>query len=260
MGYRQSLVKEESWESFEQALEEAVSNYTDSFAKHLAEDYSNYNVDVKGLDSTDEVIDVLGLDDYGIELSGETEDFRAYDIHLPEYDEPLLLDVERSVSESSIASDEERETVAYSLEPRSEEDLKLGNIISEFQKVTRPDAVEGNVSLFFRAGEDTILSQASSWEFFDEKGLMEKAVDKFEQTYPVKEDTELDFEVELFADPDRDWRIYEFDFEDLDEKQYLEITLRGNGFSMNWKQNENDLRYRNFIEHGFSEALEDLTD
>lgn len=256
MGYRESLVKEDSWESFEEALEEAVSNYTESFAQHLADDYSSYNVDVKGLDSRDKIIEALGLDDYGIELSAEDENIRAYDIHLPEYNEPVLLDVERSVSESSIASDEQRETVAYRLVPRSEENLKLGNIVSEFQKVTIPDAVKGDVSLFFRSGEDTVLSQASSWDFFDEQGLMEKAVDTFRESYPAEEN----FDVELFADPNRDWRIYEFDFGDIEEKQYLEITLRGNSFSMNWKQNENDLRYKNFIEHGFSEALEDLTD
>jgi hypothetical protein len=257
MGYKEGLARDEdSWRVFEEALEEAVQGYVEGFVDHLAEDYGESRVTVKGVDDREELIDVLGLDDYSVELEASDDGMRAYNIHLPEIEDPLLVDVERSVDESSIAADEDRETVAYHLIQRSEEDMKFRNVRSEFQRITRPDGVDGNVSLFYRSGNEEPLSEVSSWEFFDEKDLMEWAVERYEDAYPG----EADFDVELLADSGKDWRIYEFDFDDLEEPMHLEITLRGNGFSMNWKQEENDLRYRNFVRFGFAEAIEELTD
>jgi hypothetical protein len=256
MAYREGLVQEDSWDVFEKALEEAVQGYVEGLAEHLVEEYEDYSVTVRGLDGKEDMIDVLGLDDYSVELEASDGDMRAYNLHLPESENPLLIDVERSVDESSIAGDEDRETVAYHLIPRSEEDMRFRNVRSEFQRVTRPDSVEGNVSLFYRSGDSDPLAEVSSWEFFDEKGLMDRAVKKYEENYPGT----ADFDVELLADSRKDWRIYEFDFDDMEEPMHLEITLRRKGFSMNWKQEEKDLRYRNFVQFGFAEAIDELTD
>lgn len=257
MDYSEGLVKEEgACDVFEEALGEAVEGYVEGLADHLVEEYEECSVTVKGLEGREDLIDVLGLRDYGIELEASDEDMRAYNIHLPDKEEPMLVDVERSVDESSYASDEDRETVAYHLIPRSEDDMKFRNVRSEFQRITRPDGVEGDVSLFYRPGDAEPITEVSSWEFFDEEDLMEKAVEKYEKEYPGA----ADFDVELMADSGKGWRIYEFDFNDLDEPMHLEITLRGNSFSMNWKQDKNDLRYRNFVQFGFAEAIDELTD
>lgn len=256
MGYREGLVQEDSWNVFEEALEEAVWGYVEGLADHLAGEYEDYDVTVEGLEGREDLITALGFDNYNVELEASDGDMRAYNIHLPDVEEPMLVDVERSIVESSNASDEDRETVAYHLIPRSEEDMKFRNVRSEFQRVTRPDSVEGNVSLFYRSGDTDPLAQVSSWDFFDEKDLMGRAVEKYQDSYPA----ETDFDVELLADSGKDWRIYEFDFEDLEEPMHLEITVKGNGFTMDWKQDKNDLRYRNFIQFGFAEAIEELTD
>lgn len=256
MSKREYFEDDDSWDTFENALDEAVQNYVEDFADHLAEDYNNYNVTIQGVDSSDELIDLLGLDNYEVEVSAAGEDIRSYDIHLPDSEEPVLVDVERSVADNSIASDEDRETVAYNLIPRSEEDMKLRNIYSEFCRLTFPDGIEEDVPLFYRSGDESPLAKVSSWEFFDEEDLMQKAVEKYEETYGA----EADFSVELGFESGKDWRIYEFDFDDIDEVLHLELSLRGNGFSMNWKQDEHQLRYRNFVREGFAEAIEELTD
>lgn len=256
MDYRQGLLQEDSWGVFERALEDAVESYVEDLAEHLADEYADYEVTVKGLDGKEDLISALGLNDYSVELEAADDGIRAYNIHLPELEDPLLVDVERSVDESSMSSDEDREAVAYHLIPRSEEDMKFRNIRSEFQKLTTPDAVEGNVSVFYRSGDVEPMAEVSSWEFFDNEGLMDRAIEIYEENYPG----ETDFDVELLADSGKDWRIYEFDFDDVGEPMHLEITLRGNAFSMNWKQDENGLRYRNFVQFGFAEAIEELTD
>lgn len=256
MEYRDGLVSEEGWDTFENALEGAVEEYVEGLADHLSADYERYNVTIRGIDSKEQIIDVLGLDNFSIEVSGGDEEVRCYDVYLPDLEQPLLLDVERSIADNSNASDEDREVVAYNFVPRSGEDAKFRNIKSIFQKITKPDAVDGNISLFYRSGESEPLAQVSSWGFFDEKNLMDEAVKEYEKSYGA----DVNFSVDLLADSGRDWRIYEFDFEDIDDPLHLEISLRGNGFSMNWKQDEHALRYRNFVKHGFSEAIENLTD
>lgn len=256
MDYREGLVGDDSWSVFESALEDAVGSYVEGFAEHLADEYSDSDVDVRGLDDKEDFISVLGLDDYSVELEASDRSMRAYNIHLPELDDPMLVDVERSVDESSKSSDEERETVAYHFIPRSDEDLKFRNIRAEFQRLTTPDSVEGNVSLFYKSGDIEPMAEVSSWEFFDEEDLMDRALEKYEDRYPG----EAEFDVELLADSGKDWRIYEFSFGDVDDPMHLEISLRGNGFSMNWKQDEKGLRYRNFVQFGFAEAIEELTD
>lgn len=117
MEYGQRLVEDESWEVFESALETAVEGYVESLQSHLTEEYSNYNITFSGLESEDEFLEVLGLNEYGVDLSANDGDFRMYDIDLPDVEESVMVEVERSVAESSIASDEDRETVAYSMHP-----------------------------------------------------------------------------------------------------------------------------------------------
>jgi len=260
MDYREGLVQEDSWSVFDEALDEAVESYVEDFSDHLAEGYEQSEVAFEGLDSREDLVDVLGLVDYSVELVAEAEGLRAYNIGLPDVDSDLLMDVERSVAQSNYASDEDRETVAYNMNLRSDHSLKFGNIRSEFQRLTRPDVVKGDVSIFFRPGEEAVVDRVSSWDFFDDNDLMDLAVEKYEDNYEGDFEAGVDFDVELLADSGKDWRIYEFDFEDLEEPMHLEITMRDYGFSLNWKQDGNDLRYRNFVEYGFAEAIDELTD
>lgn len=260
MDYREGLIQDDSWGVFEEALDEAVGSYVEDLSGHLAEDYDDSSFVFESNDSRDELLEAWRSGDYGIELVAQDDGLRAYNIALPGLDSDLLVDVERSVAESNYASDEDRETVAYDMVLRSDHEMKFNNIRSEFQKITRPDAVEEDVSMFFRPGKEGMVGRVSSWEFFDENDLMELAVEKYEENYTGDFEAGVDFDVELLADSGKDWRIYEFDFEDIEDSMHLEITMRDYGFSLNWKQDVNDLRYRNFVEYGFAEAVDELTD
>lgn len=256
MAYNDRLASDDSWRAFEEALEESVHNYVESFADHLADDYENYNVTVRGIDSREELVDILGLEDYSVNLSAEDGDFRAYDIDLPDVEQPLMVEVERSVAENSIAGDEDRETVAYTMIARSDYDRKFENIRSEFCRVTSPDTVQEDSPVFYRPGKEHPLRQIDSWEVFDDEEIMKQAVDFYEESYGV----EAEFDVELGFDSGKDWRIYEFDFDDIDEPLHLEIALRDFGFSMNWRPDEYGLRYRNFVREGFAKVIENFND
>jgi hypothetical protein len=259
MAYSEKLVEEESWDAFDSALEEAVENYAESLQEHLTEEYSNYNITLRNKSSDEEFLEVLGLNDYGVELSASDRNFRSYDINLPDIEEHLIIEVERSVAENSIASDEDRETVAYTMDLRSDHESKFRNIRSEFCRLTQPDTVKENNPVFYREGVRNPLRQLDSWDDFDENEIMEKAIDFYEESftsYPV----EADFDVELGFDSGKGWRIYEFDFDDVDEPLHLEITLRDRGFSLNWRPDEYQLRYKNFIREGFAEAIETVND
>lgn len=257
MEYSERLAAEDSWGAFESALDEAVDNYVESLQKHLTEEYSNYNITFHGFETDEDFLEVLGLNDYDVTRSASDRDLRAYDVDLPDIEEPLILEVERSVAENSSAGDEDRETVAYTMTPRSEHERKFKNIRSEFCRITRPDAVEDNIPIFYRPGEKHPLRQLDSWDAFDRNSIMKKAIEFYEESYPVG----ADFDVELGFDSGKGWRIYEFDFDDIDEPLHLEISLRKNsGFSMNWRPDDYVRRYRNFVREGFAEAIETLND
>ncbi len=256
MEYSQRLAEDESWEVFESALETAVEGYVESLQNHLTEEYSNYNITFSGLESDDEFLEVLGLNEYGMDLSANDGDFRMYDIDLPDVEESVMVEVERSVAESSIASDEDRETVAYSMHPRSDHERKFKNIKSEFCRVTRPDSIKEGNPVFYREGRENPLRQLETWSDFDQHEVMDKAISFYEESFPE----DVDFDVELGFDSGKDWRIYEFDFEDVDEPLHLEISLRDRGFSLNWRPDSYDLRYRNFVREGFAKAVEAVND
>ncbi len=256
MEYSQRLAEEDSWEAFESALTGAVEGYVESLQEHLTDEYSNYNITFSGVESDEDFLEVLGLDEYGINLSASEGDFRMYDIELPDIEESLMIEVEKSVAESSIASDEDRETVAYTLENRSDHGRKFKNIRSEFCCLTQPDAVKKNNPVFYRDGVENPLRKLDSWEVFDQYEVMQDAVRRYEENFPV----DLDFDVELGFDSGKGWRIYEFDFEDVDEPLHLEVTLRDRGFSFNWRPDEYGMRYKNFVRNGFAEAIENIND
>lgn len=257
MAYSEKLVEEESWDAFDSALEEAVENYAESLQEHLTEEYSNYNITFRDLETDEDFLEVLGLNEYGVELSASDGDFRAYDVDLPDINEPLMLEVERSIAENSSAGDEDRETVAYTMTPRSGHERKFRNIRAEFCRITQPDTVEEDNPVFYRSGERHPLRQLESWEAFDNNNIMEKAIEFYEQSYPV----DADFDVELGFDSGKGWRIYEFDFGDVNEPLHLEISLRDTaGFSMNWRPDDYVRRYRNFVREGFAEAIETVND
>jgi len=254
MEYSELLAEDESWNAFEKALEEAVQSYVQSLRSHLTEEYNNYNITVRGLESDEELLDALGLEDYDVTVSAEDQDFRMYDIELPGADEPLMIEAERSVAESSVASDEDRETVAYNMVSRSGQETKFRNIRSEFCRLTQPDVVNGDVPVFYRDGDTNPLKKLDSWEEVDKRDFMQKAVERYEDSFPA----DVDFDLELGFDSGKGWRIYEFDFSDIDEKLHLEMSLRSRGFGFNWRPDDYEERYHNFVREGFAEALEDV--